>query len=145
MKRNTIPKSLLFEVWTRDNWVCRYCNEPVIFAPTLKILDSLSPKHGYYHAHGDENYMIPRFARAWASVDHVVPFSKGGEDTKDNLVTACWRCNNTISNQTESEGKPKLKPINKITAKTDWDGMASLYLKLSDSKDEWTELIKKII
>jgi hypothetical protein len=26
-------------------------------------------------------------------VDHVVPRSAGGEDTLDNLVTACWDCN----------------------------------------------------
>ena len=26
-------------------------------------------------------------------VDHVVPVSEGGEDTKENLVTACYSCN----------------------------------------------------
>jgi len=27
-------------------------------------------------------------------VDHVVPQSRGGDDSMDNLVTACWQCNN---------------------------------------------------
>lgn len=27
-------------------------------------------------------------------LDHVVPFSKGGDNSKDNLVTACRECNN---------------------------------------------------
>lgn len=26
--------------------------------------------------------------------DHVVPISKGGQDTWTNCVTACWKCNN---------------------------------------------------
>jgi len=26
-------------------------------------------------------------------VDHIFPKSKGGNDTKDNLTTACWECN----------------------------------------------------
>jgi len=26
-------------------------------------------------------------------VDHITPVSEGGEDTKENLVTACYSCN----------------------------------------------------
>lgn len=32
--------------------------------------------------------------------DHVTPRSKGGPDTMDNLVTACWECNNGKSSAT---------------------------------------------
>ena len=28
------------------------------------------------------------------TIDHVIPQSKGGKNTWDNLVTACFRCNN---------------------------------------------------
>lgn len=27
------------------------------------------------------------------SVDHVLPVSAGGDNRRDNLVTACWNCN----------------------------------------------------
>jgi 5-methylcytosine-specific restriction endonuclease McrA len=32
-------------------------------------------------------------------VDHVVPVSKGGLSTPEDLQTLCWRCNRTKSNK----------------------------------------------
>lgn len=32
-------------------------------------------------------------------VDHIVPVSRGGMSTPDNLQTLCWRCNRTKSNK----------------------------------------------
>lgn len=33
-------------------------------------------------------------------VDHILPVSKGGLSTKDNLQTLCWKCNRSKSNKT---------------------------------------------
>lgn len=35
-------------------------------------------------------------------VDHILPVSKGGLSTEDNLQTLCWRCNRTKSNKVAS-------------------------------------------
>lgn len=37
------------------------------------------------------------------TVDHVLPKSRGGKDTWENLVTACTRCNNKKGNRTPDE------------------------------------------
>lgn len=37
------------------------------------------------------------------TVDHVVPLSRGGEDTWENLVCACVRCNNRKGDRTPDE------------------------------------------
>jgi len=42
------------------------------------------------------------------TLDHVIPRSRGGMDTWDNLVTACIRCNNRKGNQTPEEAGLKL-------------------------------------
>lgn len=47
-------------------------------------------------------------------VDHLIPWSRGGSDDVENLVPACWRCNQEKSDRTpaewqqwrESRGKP---------------------------------------
>lgn len=36
-------------------------------------------------------------------VDHVIPFSRGGSDDRENLVAACWRCNQEKRDMTPDE------------------------------------------
>lgn len=35
-------------------------------------------------------------------VDYIIPLSRGGMSTEDNLQTLCWRCNRTKSNRVPS-------------------------------------------
>ena len=37
------------------------------------------------------------------TLDHLIPKAKGGKDTWENLVTACWRCNNEKADLTLEE------------------------------------------
>jgi 5-methylcytosine-specific restriction endonuclease McrA len=37
------------------------------------------------------------------TLDHVIPVSKGGKDTWDNIVTACERCNNRKGDRTPQQ------------------------------------------
>lgn len=44
------------------------------------------------------------------TVDHIVPLSKNGEDSWENLVCACVKCNNKKGNHTPEEaGMPLLR------------------------------------
>ncbi len=44
------------------------------------------------------------------TIDHVMPKSRGGSDTWENLVCACVRCNNRKGNRTPEEaGMPLLR------------------------------------
>ena len=47
------------------------------------------------------------------TIDHVIPKSQGGEDTWENLVTACINCNNKKDDRSPEEANMKLlkKPI----------------------------------
>jgi 5-methylcytosine-specific restriction endonuclease McrA len=42
------------------------------------------------------------------TVDHVIPKSRGGDDSWENLTTACIKCNNKKSDKTPEEAKFKL-------------------------------------
>lgn len=53
------------------------------------------------------------------SIDHVIPKSKGGEDTWENMVVACFPCNSKKGNKTLEESKMTLikkpkAPTNKL-------------------------------
>jgi 5-methylcytosine-specific restriction endonuclease McrA len=49
------------------------------------------------------------------TIDHMIPRSRGGEDSWENLITACTRCNTVKGNRTPSEAnmlpmKPPVRP-----------------------------------
>ena len=139
-KRTSIPKADQLHVFNRDNWTCKYCGDPVFFAPTLKLLEDKSPGHGYHHEHGKTGEMLELFRTKFASVDHINPVTKGGKNSFDNYVTACWECNLTLKD-TAVEDKPSHDKINQDNIDTNWDGLVSLYLKLAPDNDGWTRLI----
>jgi 5-methylcytosine-specific restriction endonuclease McrA len=58
-------------VWERDQWRCRYCGVPVYRAP----------------------WQVPDGSPNMATVDHLLPRVLGGRNDFDNLLTACFLCN----------------------------------------------------
>ncbi len=50
--------------------------------------------------------------KATLTIDHVVPKTKGGRDTWENLVCACVKCNNKKGNRTPEQANMKL--LNKL-------------------------------
>ena len=140
MKRISIPKWLQMEVFYRDFWHCRYCLEPVFFNPTLKLLDKLSPGHGYYHPHGKTGATLSLFQWRFASADHIIPVAEDGVNTESNLVTACWKCN-LNKRDTDSQDFP-IKEISQDLSKLCWDGLASIYPTLPGANPEWVSLIQ---
>ena len=53
------------------------------------------------------------------SIDHVLPRSRGGQDTWENMVAACFSCNSKKANRTPEEANMKLccvpkAPVNKM-------------------------------
>lgn len=42
------------------------------------------------------------------SIDHIIPKSRGGEDTWENMVAACFSCNSKKANRTPEEAKMTL-------------------------------------
>lgn len=63
-QRALMTNRLRNEIKTRDGYACKTCGVSVEAEPHLLL-----------------------------EVDHIVPVSKGGLSTPDNLQTLCWRCN----------------------------------------------------
>jgi 5-methylcytosine-specific restriction endonuclease McrA len=72
-RRALMTSKLRNSIKARDNHTCQYCSVSLAAEPHLLL-----------------------------EVDHVIPLSKGGSSTADNLQTLCWRCNRTKSNKVAS-------------------------------------------
>lgn len=71
-----------------------------------------------------------------ASLDHVIPKSRGGPTEYTNCVTSCRKCNNLKGNRTPDEAGMALKQKPKKPS------FISLYrYHLKDSPKEWKEYI----
>lgn len=54
-------------------------------------------------------YCHQEFPTSQLTLDHVVPLSRGGKTTWENMVTACKKCNNKKGNQMLYEAQMQLK------------------------------------
>ncbi len=56
-------------------------------------------------------YCGSRFSSHQLSRDHIKPFSRGGQDTWANVITACRRCNNAKASRTPEEAGMQLLAV----------------------------------
>lgn len=133
-----IPEKITIRIMKKWNWHCAYCQKPLFFAPTMKLLDKLNPNCDYYDSHGNESKMLKLLAKRWQSVDHVVPFSKQGQNEESNYVACCMSCNEKYGDKLKDKEPKKL-------VESKWDGLSGVYpslLKLMGQKeDKWARLL----
>ena len=70
--------------------------------------------------------------------DHVIPISRGGKKCWENIVTACWRCNNKKSGRTPREAKLKLLRPPK---KPSWRPYTALAAGLKNAPEVWRDYL----
>jgi len=70
------------------------------------------------------------------TIDHVVPKSRGGLDTWENLITACVRCNNSKGNRTPKEAGMKM-----LTKPTKPNYIMYLKYSLGRVEDSWKQFL----
>ena len=56
-------------------------------------------------------YCGQHFSRPQLTRDHVLPVSKGGKDTWENVVSACFHCNSRKSNRTPQQANMPLLAV----------------------------------
>ena len=82
-------------------------------------------------------YCVKRFQHKELSVDHIIPKCQGGENTWENLVTSCNKCNNKKGGRTPQEAK---MPLKIQPTKLNWSARQHLGLK-KEELDFWEKWI----
>jgi hypothetical protein len=79
----------------RDGWICHYCGRRLIASIVVSNISLYASAPDTYYSR-QEWEALDHLKDGWveATIDHVIPLSKGG-DSKDpkNLVLSCRSCN----------------------------------------------------
>ena len=70
--------------------------------------------------------------------DHVIPRSKGGRTTWENIVSACYTCNRRKANRTPSEAGMKLLAV---PARPTWMPAVQIRVSARSVPDAWRDYV----
>jgi DNA-directed RNA polymerase subunit RPC12/RpoP len=119
-----MPSAALTRVdLARDGYRCRYCTSRVILKETQKVFTAACPSAARWGRNNEAKHF--GLATLTASIDHVVPFQRGGGNEPRNLVTACGPCQ-FGRNQWTLEEVEIDDPRNYPPVVDDWDGLSRL-------------------
>ena len=104
----------------RDGYICRFCATPVVPAQVRQRATQRYPNAVPWGRKSAEQHAA--FQAMLLNFDHIVPHSRGGQTTLDNLVVACSPCNLGRGNFTLEEvflSDPRQRP----PVASEWTGL----------------------
>jgi 5-methylcytosine-specific restriction endonuclease McrA len=112
------------ELIRRHGHRCAYCGIPLVRAEVRKALHATYPDEATWDPHDDLKSLKCHAALLcmWLQFDHVLPHSRGGDNSPANLVLSCAPCNyGRMAYSLAEVGllDPRIDPW----TKTDWDGL----------------------
>ncbi|WP_425491574.1 HNH endonuclease [Cognatiluteimonas sedimenti] len=111
------------EVFARDGWRCRYCESRVVAKEARDIFRKYLPLEARKGRTNNDNHF--GLATLSASIDHVLPFRRGGTNDLTNLVTACGPCQFGKGHWTLDEVELE-DPRSFPSVIDNWDGLTRL-------------------
>lgn len=122
-KRPRMPTSETKRVVVaRDGMRCRFCESPVISKDVILAISREYPNEARWSTIAAEQHCF--FQAMTLQYDHVIPHSRGGDSTAENIVVTCAACNYGRINWTVDEVgliDPRTQPIKSSS----WDGLRS--------------------
>ena len=121
LPRQSVRNADVNATFQRDHFTCRYkhCQRKTIYIPVLRELSRIFPDIFAYHKNWkfEKSHII-----YWiysTSLEHKISFPYGGNSKTDNLITACYLCNDTKNHYPfEALGWEINEPII-----SEWDGL----------------------
>jgi hypothetical protein len=114
------------KAFVRDGFIDRYAGNRLLFPPVLRVLSFALPTLFPYHPNWKTDETHPAYWEVSATLDHVIPVSRGGADDESNWVTTSMARNGAKMNWTLEELGWQLRPAGAIG---EWDGMMKWFLE----------------
>ncbi len=115
------PLALQAAVYARDRYTCRYCGTRTILIPVMYAISALYGSIFKAHRYWRRDETDIAYWTFATSIEHIVPVKRGGTNDPENLLTACWRCNEEKGTHTLLQLGWQVQPISERA----WDGLGS--------------------
>jgi 5-methylcytosine-specific restriction endonuclease McrA len=94
-RRTEPPAAMRLATFERDHFICRYlhCQKRTIHLPVLRALSALFPDIIPYSNNWTPLGDLILYWTYSTSIEHRVSFPHGGTSDPENLITACYGCN----------------------------------------------------
>lgn len=120
-------------VFVRDGFIDRYTGERLVFPPVLRLLSVALPADLPFHPNWKTEVTHPAYWEIGATVDHLVPVTRGGADDESNWVTTSMARNSAKMNwRVEELGWRVFAPGDC----REWDGLVHWFLEYTASRPE---------
>jgi hypothetical protein len=130
--RKEASERVIASIYKRDRFRCRYCGCRVIATQVMRLISYFFPEGFPYHPSWKAGETHPAIAARSATLDHVVPWTAGGTNDPNNLVCACWICNQIKGDLLLGQLGWELLPI---SSDSKWDGLTRYYRQLWELAD----------
>ena len=117
-------------IFVRDGFLDRYTGDRLVYPPVLRVLALRLPEDFPFHPNWKTDVTHPAFWEVGATIDHLVPVTRGGADEESNWVTTSMARNSAKMNWTLDELGWQLQPPGSISK---WDGMLRWFLDVTAS------------
>jgi hypothetical protein len=111
-----------------------------VFPPVLRILSLVLRSEFPFHPNWKSDLTHPSYWELGATVEHLVPVTRGGVDDESDWVTTSMGRNSAKLNWTLSELGWTLHPLGIIS---DWDGLFGWFLRYTAVHPETVNLRSK--
>lgn len=113
-------------VFIRDGFIDRYTGDRLVFPPVLRVVSMALPADFPYHPNWKTDVTHRAFWELGATVDHLIPVSRGGADDESNWVTTSMARNSAKMNWTLEDLGWSLHPAGNVR---EWDGLMRWFVE----------------
>ena len=111
------------KVFARDGFRCRFCESRVIVRAAHRAFADALPSEARLGQTNETSHF--GLSTLSASLDHLLPYARGGTNDPTNLVTACGPCQYGRVHWTLEEVQIE-NPLNYPPVVDEWDGLTRL-------------------
>jgi hypothetical protein len=118
------------KVFIRDGFIDRYTGQRLVFPPVLRLISLALPTEFPYHPNWKTDVTHGAYWELSATVDHLIPVTRGGADDESNWVTTSMARNSAKANWTLDQLGWTLHPPGDFSA---WDGLIGWCLEYTEA------------